>query len=390
MKKFETNAIRTQVERTQQREHSVPLYLTSSYLFDDSEHARALFADEQEGNIYSRFSNPNNSELEQKVALMEGTETAFSTASGMAAVFASLAAFLKTGDHVLSSASIFGNSHKIMTEILPQWGINVDYADIRNASDWEKKIKKSTKLVFVETPSNPALDVIDIEFLAQLAHSNGALLVVDNCFATPYLQQPAKWGADLVVHSATKYLDGQGRVLGGLIAGRKSHIVEIKNFVKRTGATLSAFNAWIISKSLETLAVRMDRHCDNALELSSYLTESSHIEHVTYPFLETSPTYQIATKQMLKGGGLVCFNVKGGIARGRKFLDALEMVSLTANLGDTRTIATHPASTTHSKLTSEERAAVYVPDNMVRISVGLEHIDDIVKDIDQALIKSAK
>ncbi|MDH5379567.1 MAG: aminotransferase class I/II-fold pyridoxal phosphate-dependent enzyme [Cyclobacteriaceae bacterium] len=385
MKKFETLAIRTQAERSQQREHSVPLYLTSSYIFNDAEQARALFADEEEGNIYSRFSNPNNQELEKKMSLLEGTEDAFSTASGMAAVFASLAPFLKSGDHVVSSASIFGNSHKVMTEVLPQWNISVTYADIRNNQSWEKAIQPNTKAVFVENPSNPALDMIDLEFLSGLAKSVGALLVVDNCFATPYLQQPAKWGADLVVHSATKYLDGQGRVLGGVIAGSKKNINTVKTFIKRTGATLSPFNAWVISKSIETLAVRMDRHCDNALQLAKFLEEHPEVNQVTYPHLESYRSYDLAKKYMLKGGGLVGFEIKGGIARGKKFLDALEMISLTANLGDTRSIATHPASTTHSKLTSEERESVYVSDSLIRISTGLENITDIIEDIDRAI-----
>ena len=388
MKKFETIAIRTQAERTQHREHAVPLYLTSSFVFNDAEQARALFAEEEQGNVYSRFSNPNNSELEDKIRLLENTEAAFSTASGMAAVFASLGPFLSSGDHVISSASIFGNTHKVMTEVLPQWGIEVTYTDIRDPESWERAIQKNTKIMFLETPSNPALDVIDIEWLADLAKSHDTMFVVDNCFATPYLQKPAEFGADLVVHSGTKYLDGQGRVLGGVVAGPADKIKAVKNFVKRTGAALSPFNAWILSKSLETLAVRMDRHCENAGKLGDYLHGHLDVDSITYPFHETYAQKDIAKKQMEKGGGLICFEIKGGIDRGRKFLDNLEMISLTANLGDTRTIATHPASTTHSKLTAEERENVYVSDGLIRISCGLEHIDDIVEDIERAFQRS--
>ncbi|MDH5602340.1 MAG: aminotransferase class I/II-fold pyridoxal phosphate-dependent enzyme [Cyclobacteriaceae bacterium] len=388
MTHFETKAIRIQSERTLEREHSVPVYLTSSFVFDDSEQARAMFAEEIEGNVYSRFSNPNTSELESKISALEETESAFATASGMAAVFASIAPFVKSGDHIVSSRSVFGNTHKIMTEQLPQWNISCTYADIRDKSSWEQAIQKNTVLLFVETPSNPTLDVIDLQWLSGLAKSHGLLLVVDNCFATPYLQQPVKFGADLIVHSGTKYIDGQGRVLGGVVAGPRDKIKAVKNFVKRTGASLSPFNAWVLSKSLETLAVRMDRHCDNAEALAKYFQTHPEVINVTYPFLDTYAEKDLAKKQMKRGGGLVCFEIKGGVERGKKFIDSLKMISLTANLGDTRSIITHPASTTHSKLTKEERKLVYVSDGLVRISAGLEHIEDIMKDLDQAFTKS--
>ena len=388
MKQFETLAIRTQVERTKQREHSVPVYLTSSYVFDDAEQARAIFAEEETGNIYSRFTNPNTSELEEKISLLEQTEDAFSTASGMAAVFASLAPFLKAGDHIVSSGSVFGNTHKVISEVLPQWNIDFTYADIRHPQSWEKAIQANTKALFVETPSNPALDIIDLNFLSDLAKKHGLLLIVDNCFATPYLQQPARQGADLVVHSATKYIDGQGRVLGGIVAGKKELIHEVRTFAKRTGPALSPFNAWVLSKSLETLAVRMDRHCENAEKITSFLENHPQVEKIIYPFHPSHPGEKIARQQMKKGGGLVGFEIKGGVNSGRKFLDALNMISLTANLGDTRTIATHPASTTHSKLSTQEREKVYVTDGLIRISAGLEHADDIIEDIEQALKKS--
>ncbi|MDH5603220.1 MAG: aminotransferase class I/II-fold pyridoxal phosphate-dependent enzyme [Cyclobacteriaceae bacterium] len=388
MTHFETKAIRIQSERTGEREHSVPVYLTSSFVFDDSEQARAMFAEEIEGNVYSRFSNPNTTELESKISALEETEDAFATASGMAAVFASIAPFVKSGDHIVSSRSVFGNTHKIMTEQLPRWNVSCTYADIRDKTSWEQAIQKNTVILFVETPSNPTLDVIDLEWLSRLARSHGLILIVDNCFATPYLQQPAKFGADLIVHSGTKYIDGQGRVLGGVVAGPHDKIKDVKNFVKRTGASLSPFNAWVLSKSLETLAVRMDRHCDNAEALAKFLQNHAEVSSVTYPFLDTYAEKELAVKQMKRGGGLVCFEIKGGVERGKKFIDSLKMISLTANLGDTRSIITHPASTTHSKLTKEERKLVYVSDGLVRISAGLEHIEDIIEDLDQAFTKS--
>lgn len=388
MQKFETIAIREQSERTENREHSVPLYLTSSFVFNDAEQARALFAEEEEGNVYSRFTNPNNRELERKMALLEETEDAFSTASGMAAVHASMAPFLKTGDHVVSSRAIFGNTHKLFTEVLPQTGIETTYTDINNNESWEKAITPKTRLIYVETPSNPSLDIVDIKWLRSLADTVGAMLVVDNCFATPYLQKPALMGAHLVVHSATKYIDGQGRVLGGVVGGDKEYIYQIKNYVKRTGASLSPFNAWILSKSIETLAVRMDRHCSNALDMAESLKDHPEIISVIYPHFKEHRNYDIALKQMSKGGGLFCFELKGGHDRARRFLDKLNLLSLTANLGDTRSIATHPASTTHSKFTKEERKLIGVSDSLIRISAGLEHRDDLMEDILQAIDKS--
>ncbi|MEQ9286102.1 MAG: O-succinylhomoserine sulfhydrylase [Cyclobacteriaceae bacterium] len=385
---FETIAIRTQEKRSGNREHSVPLYLTSSYVFEDAEQARALFADEEQGNIYSRFTNPNTSEFAQKMALLEGTEDAFATATGMAAVFASIAPFLKAGDHIVASRSVFGNTHKIITEVLPEWDIQYTYVDIKQPDTWEAAIKPNTKMIFVETPSNPALDLIDLEWVGKLAKKHNCLLNIDNCFATPFLQQPAKWGADLITHSATKYIDGQGRVMGGVVLGNCELIAKVRTFAKRTGPSLSPFNAWVLSKSLETLALRMERHCENALKLAEYLEQHEQVKSVTYPFLKTHPNHDIAKKQMKLGGGLVCFELKGGVESGRRFLDALQMISLTANLGDTRTIATHPASTTHSKLTDEEKKQVSISAGLVRVSLGLEHFEDIRNDIEQAIQKS--
>lgn len=388
MANFETLAIRTQTERSQNREHSAPIYMTSSFVFEDAEQGRALFADEIPGNLYTRFSNPNNNEFVEKICLLEGAEDGIAVASGMSAVFTSLAGLLKSGDHVLASRSLFGSSHQILTQILPKWGITSSYADIDKPEQWEALIQPNTKVIFIETPSNPALDLIDLEWLGALAKKHNLIINVDNCFATPYLQQPIKWGAHIVTHSATKFIDGQGRAIGGVIVSSKEIIKELRFFARHSGPAMSPFNSWILSKSLETLAVRMDRHCDNALKLAQYLETNPEIESVKYPFLPSHPNFELAKKQMKAGGGIVTFNVKGGVDRGRNFLNALKMILFSANLGDSRSIATHPASTTHSKLSDAERAQVGIYPGLIRISVGLEHIDDIIADVEQALANS--
>jgi O-succinylhomoserine sulfhydrylase len=385
---FETIAIRTQTDRTQHREHSTPIFPTSSFVFDDAEQMRALFADEQEGNIYSRFTNPSVREFEEKMALLEGVEDAVATATGMAAVFASFLAFLKSGDHLLASKAVFGSSYTIITQYLPKWGISFDWLPTDTAQ-WQALVKPNTKMLFLETPSNPGLDVIDLAFTGQFCKHNSLIFNIDNCFATPYLQQPARFGADLISHSATKWIDGQGRVLGGVVAGNKALIAEVKKLCRSTGPSLSPFNAWVLSKSLETLAVRMDRHCENALLLAQFLEQNGQVARVIYPFLDSHPMSAVAKQQMKKGGGIVAFEIKGGLEQGRRFLNSVEMCSLSANLGDTRSIVTHPASTTHAKLTEQARQDVGITNSLVRVSVGLEHIDDIVKDIDNALKISA-
>jgi O-succinylhomoserine sulfhydrylase len=383
----ETIAIHAQTERTQFNEHSVPLYLTSSFVYEDAETMRAMFADEKEGYIYSRFTNPNITEFQEKVRLLEGAESAASFASGMAAIFAVFAALLKTGDRVVCCHSVFGATHSILEKHLSRWGIKFTYTDIKKTEEWESAIGADTKIIFVETPSNPTLDVIDLEWLGKLSKKHGCILAVDNCFATPVLQQPVKFGADLVIHSATKYLDGQGRVLGGVVAGRKDLLETIKLFARHTGPALSPFNAWVLSKSLETLALRMERHSENALKIAQYLEKHKDVESVMYPFLPSHPGYAIARKQMSRGGGMVAFVIKGGLERGKKFLDSVEMASLTANLGDTRTIVSHPASTTHAKLTEQERELSGVVPGLIRISAGIEHISDIIEDLEQAFSK---
>lgn len=385
MYKFETLAIRTQVERSQQKEHSVPLYLSSSFTFDSAEEGAAIFAGEQAGNLYSRFSNPNTDEFVNKLCLLEHCEAGVATASGMAAVHVCLASLLKQGDHLVSASAIFGNSRHVIGSILPNYGISHSYVDLTDNQAWEAAIKPNTKVLFVETPSNPTLKLADLRFLGDLCKKHGLLLIVDNCFATPYLQQPALLGADLVLHSATKYIDGQGRVLGGAILGKAEVVSTCYDFIRRTGASLSPFNAWVLSKSLETLALRMDRHCENAAFIASALVDHPEIEQVFYPHHPSFAQYELAKSQMSQGGGLVGCQIKGGVERGRRFLNALKIHSLTANLGDCRSIATHPASTTHSKLSSEEQLAEDITPGYLRFSVGLEHREDLLADIEQAL-----
>lgn len=384
----ETQSIRIQSDRTSQREHSTPLYMTSSFVFEDAEQARAMFADEIPGNIYSRFSNPNSNEFVDKMCMLEEAEDGVATASGMAAVFTSIAGLLRSGDHIVSSRAVFGSTHQILTQILPRWGITTTYVDPTDMKAWADAIGPQTRMLFVETPSNPGLELTDLEFLGKLAEKHDLIFNVDNCFATPYIQVPTRFGAHIVTHSATKYIDGQGRAIGGIIVGRADLMKEIRFFARQTGPALSPFNAWIFSKSLETLSIRMDRHCESALKLAEWLEKSQHVDSVRYPFLNTYPQFELAKKQMTKGGGMVSFDIKGGAERGRRFLNALSVCSLTANLGDSRTIVTHPASTTHSKLKPEEREAVSIGDGLVRVSVGLEFIDDIISDIQLAFDKS--
>jgi O-succinylhomoserine sulfhydrylase len=382
---FETQAIRGQLERTQYLEHSVPLYLTSSFVFEDAEDMRASFADEKERNIYSRYSNPNTIEFINKVCQMEGAETGFAFASGMAAVYSTFAALLKSGDHIVSASSVFGATHSLFVNYFPKWNIETTYFDINAPETIESCIQPNTKILFAESPTNPAVDIIDLELLGKIAKKHNLILIIDNCFATPYLQQPIKWGADLVIHSATKLMDGQGRVLGGITVGRADLIKDIYLFSRLTGPTLSPFNAWVLSKSLETLAVRLEKHCENALKVAEFLENHPQVNKVKYPFLKSHPQFAIAQKQMKLGGNIVAFEIKGGIEAGRAFLDKIKLCSLSPNLGDTRTIVTHPASTTHSKLTVEERLAVSITDGLVRVSVGLETVKDVIADLEQAL-----
>jgi O-succinylhomoserine sulfhydrylase len=385
MSHFETTAIRTQLDRTPYQEHSSPLFLTSSYIFEDAEEMRAAFAEEKERNIYSRFSNPNTSEFAEKVALLEGAEAGFAFATGMSAVYSTLATLLNSGDHIVSARSIFGSTHSLFTKYFPKWNISHSYFNVNEEDKIESLIKPETKILFAESPTNPGVDILDLENLGRIAKKHNLLLIIDNCFATPYLQNPIKFGADLVIHSATKLIDGQGRVLGGVTVGQEDLIREIYLFSRNTGPALSPFNAWVLSKSLETLPVRLDRHCDNALKIAELLEKEANAENVKYPFLKSHPKYEVAKKQMKQGGNIISFEIKGGLEVGRKFIDNLQLCSRSANLGDTRTIVTHPASTTHGRLTEEERLEAGITPGLVRISVGLEHVEDIFGDLQRAL-----
>jgi O-succinylhomoserine sulfhydrylase len=385
MKAFETEAIRAQMERSHNLEHSAPIYLTSSFVFEDAEDMRASFTEEKQHNIYSRYSNPNTSELIGKVAKMEGVEDGVAFASGMSAIYTTFAALLSSGDHIVSCRAVFGSTHTLYTQFFPKWGIEHSYFDPGDFETLEACINERTKILYVESPTNPGVTVLDLKRLGEIAKKHNLLYIVDNCFATPYLQQPAKFGADLIIHSSTKLMDGQGRVLGGITVGNAELIRSIYLFARITGTALSPFNAWVLSKSLETLAVRVDRHCDNALELATRLEEHAQVSWVRYPFLKSHPQYELAMAQMRKGGAIVAFEIKGGLEKGRAFIDAIKLCSLSANLGDTRSIVTHPASTTHSKLSSEERQKVEISDGMIRLSVGLEHVDDVWNDLNQAL-----
>ena len=384
-KHFETEAIRTQSERSHFSEHSTPMYITSSFVFDDAEDMRASFAEEKEKNLYSRFSNPNTTEFVDKIVQMEGAESGYAFATGMAAIFSTFGALLSSGDHVVSCRSIFGSTHTLFTKYLPKWNIETSYFKVDEVNKIESLIQSNTKILYAESPTNPAVDILDLELLGQIAKKHNLLLVIDNCFATPYLQKPIEFGADIVVHSATKLIDGQGRVLGGVAVGRTDLIREIYLFSRNTGPAMSPFNAWVLSKSLETLVVRVEKHCENALKVAEFLENHSNVNWVKYPFLKSHSQYEVAKKQMKLGGNIVAFEIKGGIEAGRKFLNTIKMCSLSANLGDTRTIVTHPASTTHSKLDEKERLEVSITDGLVRVSVGLEYIDDIINDLDQAL-----
>lgn len=385
----ETRAIRTQTEKTAQMEHSTPLFLTSSFTYNSAEEMAAAFADDTlDINIYSRFSNPTVDEFINKIAVLEGAEDGVATGTGMAAIFATFMAFLKKGDHIISASAIFGSTHTILTKYLPKWGISSSYFDMTNPESIAALIKPETKMLYLETPSNPGLDIIDLAYVSGICKQHNILFVVDNCFATPAVQQPISFGADLVLHSATKFIDGQGRVLGGVVVGKKELVKELYLFIRNTGPSLSPFNAWVLTKSLETLYVRMDKHASNALYLARALQNHPKLAMVKYPFLESHPQYPIATKQMRNGGGIVTFDIKAGVDAGRKFLNALKVLSVTNNLGDSRTIVAHPASTTHSKLSEQERNAVGITPGLIRVSVGLEHEEDILNDILQALDKS--
>jgi O-succinylhomoserine sulfhydrylase len=382
---FETQAIRTHIDRTQYQEHSTPLFLSSSFVFEDAEDMRASFTEEKVRNIYSRFYKPNTTAFWDNVCAMEGAEAGYAFATGMAAIYSTFAALLSSGDHIVSAGSVFGSTHALFMTYFPKWNITTSYFDINQPETIESFIQPNSKILYVETPTNPGVDVIDLELLGNIAKKHNLILVVDNCFATPYIQQPIKYGAHIVVHSATKLMDGQGRVLGGVAVGQADLIRQIYLFSRNTGPAMSPFNAWVLSKSMETLALRVERHCENAIKVAEFLENHPNVNSVKYPFLKSHPKYEVAKKQMLLGGNIIAFEIKGGIEAGRAFLDKIKLCSLSANIGDAKTIVTHPASTTHSKLSIEEKLAVGITEGLVRVSVGLETVKDVIADLEQAL-----
>jgi len=383
---IETLAVRAGTVRSQFNEHSEALFLTSSFVFGSAAEAAARFKGEQPGPIYARFTNPTVSMMETRLAALEGAERCVAFASGMAAILATVMGLMKAGEHVVASRSIFGSTVQLFSNILGRFGIETTYVSPTDPAEWRAAVRPNTKLFFVESPSNPLTEVSDIRALADIAHEAGAWLAVDNCFCSPALQQPLKFGADIIIHSATKYLDGQGRVLGGAVLGSQALMEGVYTFLRTAGPTLSAFNAWVILKGMETLSLRMDAHSRGALALAQWLEAQPQVARVWYPGLPSHPQHALAMVQQKTGGGIVAFELKGGQPAAWKLIDATKMLSITANLGDTKTTITHPASTTHSRMTPEQRAAAGIGDGLVRIAVGLESVADIQADLARGLV----
>lgn len=378
---LDTLAIRAGVSRTAEGEHCEPIFTTSSYVFSNSAEAAARFSGEQAGNVYSRYTNPTVRTFEERIAALEGGEAAVAMASGMAAILSTCMALLKAGDHIVCSRSVFGTTTVLFTRYLEKFGVQVDLVPLTELDAWQSALKPNTRFLFLETPSNPLCDIADIEALAKLAHGNGSLLVVDNCFCTPALQRPLEFGADIIVHSATKYLDGQGRCLGGAVVGKGDTMAEILGFVRTCGPTMSPFNAWVFSKGLETLRLRMEAHSSNAMAIATWLDEQEQVEKVYYAGLPAHPGHQLALKQQRAFGGVLSFCVKGDQAASWRFIDAVRMMSLTANLGDVKTTIVHPATTTHGRLTDEDKATAGISGNLIRLSIGLEDKADLIRDL---------
>ncbi|MBU3657802.1 MAG: O-succinylhomoserine sulfhydrylase [Rhodocyclaceae bacterium] len=381
----ETLAVRAGMDRTHHREHSEAMYLTSSFVFENAAQAAVMFSGEEEGNVYARFTNPSVTLFEERLAALEGAEACIATASGMAAITAMIMANLSAGDHIIASKSLFGSTIQLLGTILPRFGIETSFVSLTDPAEWAAAIRPNTRLLFCETPSNPLTEIGDIAALAAIAMRHEVLLAVDNCFCTPVLQKPMDLGADIVVHSATKYLDGQGRVLGGAVCANKAIVEKIFVFLRTTGPTLSAFNAWVLGKGLETLAIRMRAQSAAALELAQWLEAHPAVERVYYPGLPSHPQYALAQRQQSGGGAIVSFEVKGGKDAAWRVVDSCQLLSITANLGDTRTTLTHPASTTHGRITPEARAAAGIKDNLLRMAVGLESVIDIRNDLSLGL-----
>ncbi|WP_299176953.1 O-succinylhomoserine sulfhydrylase [uncultured Neptuniibacter sp.] len=376
-----TLAVRSGQHRSLEGEHSDPIYPTSSFVFSSAREAAARFGGEEQGNIYSRFTNPTVQFFEERIAALEGGERAVATASGMAAILSTCLSLMQNGDHVVCSRSVFGSTVSLFDKYLTRTGIKVTYVDPTDLQSWEQAIEPETKMLFLETPSNPLSELTDVAAVADIAHKHDALLVVDNCFCTPMLQQPLKQGADIIIHSATKYLDGQGRCVGGVVVGNDLHMEEVFGFIRTGGACLSPFNAWVFLKGLETLKLRMDAHCNNAMAMAEWLEQQDGIERVFYSGLISHPQHELAKKQQDGFGGVLSFEVKGGQDAAWRFIDATQMVSITGNLGDVKTTITHPATTTHGRMTPEDRAAAGIKDNLIRLSVGIESIEDIKADM---------
>ncbi|OOZ41976.1 O-succinylhomoserine sulfhydrylase [Solemya elarraichensis gill symbiont] len=380
-----TIAIRTGHQRTAESEHSEPIYPTSSFLFDTAAEAAARFSGDKPGNVYSRFTNPTVKTFEARLAAMEGGDSCVATASGMAAIFATCMGLLEQGDHIVSSRAIFGSTVMLFNKYLSRCGITTSYAELSGLDSWKAAITPETRMLFLETPSNPLTEAGDIEALAQLAHDNDAILVVDNCFCTPVVQQPLKLGADIVVHSATKYIDGQGRCVGGAVVGDSKRVgEEVFGVLRTVGPTMSPFNAWVFLKGLETLELRMQRHCDNAASLATWLEQQDAVEQVYFPGLESHRQFALIQKQQRMPGGIVSFRLKGGREKAWQLIDSVTLMSITANLGDAKSTITHPATTTHARLTPEEKEVAGIADGLVRISVGLENVDDLLADLERA------
>ncbi len=383
---FETRAIRTGHRRTQEREHGEPIFTTSSFVFDSAAQAAARFSGDEPGNIYARFTNPTTQNFEQRLAAMEGGENCIATASGMAAIMAICVGLLKSGDHIVSSRSVFGTTTVLFERYLSKFGIDTTFVNLTDIENWKSAAQSNTRLFFLETPSNPLTEVADIQLLADLAHNNNSLLVVDNCFCTPALQKPLNFGADLIVHSATKYLDGQGRTVGGAVVGNKQLVgEELFGVVRTTGPTMSPFNAWNALKGLETLSLRMKAHSEQAMILAQYLSDHPNIERVFYTGLPSHPQHELAKQQQSGFGGVVSFIVKGGREKAWNVVDQTNMLSITANLGDVKTTITHPATTTHGRLSAEQKQLTGIADGLIRVAVGLESIEDIITDLSRGL-----
>ena len=382
---LETLAVRAGQERSQFNEHAEAMFLTSSYVFDSAAQAAARFSGEEVGNVYSRFTNPTVAAFQERLAVMEGAEACVATASGMSAILSALMALCSAGDHVVASAGLFGATQQLLGTIMPRFGVQASFVAATKVGDWEAAIRPETKLFFLETPSNPLTEIADIAALAKVAHARGILLVVDNCFCTPILQRPLDLGADLVVHSATKFLDGQGRVLGGAVCGAKKLTEEVLKFLRTAGPTLSAFNAWVLLKGLETLKIRLEAESAGALQLARWLEAHHKVARVYYPGLESHPQYELAKRQQKSGGAIVAFEVEGGRENAWKIIDSCRLFSITANLGDVKSTLTHPASTTHGRITPEQRATAGITDGLLRIAVGLEAVVDLQKDLEAGL-----